>query len=173
MRGMIEFLDGIDLRFTLSLLSEGMPKLIYKSINEKFKFIIDQMKLFTIFPCSSIQFDFNENFDDDIIVFDKLEQSIESKEGQFLPPEETCFVGSQNLPIYTVSLYSKDAWRNSKSILNDFVQRMSHLSWLSVKPGSEKRTISYPPHIAALLRKNHSRTDIISKFEFLPSKEKI
>ena len=52
-----------------------------------------------------------------------------------------------------------------------YAKHMSHMSWLSVKPGSENRTISYPPHVCALIRKNTPPTTILSCYEFLPSTE--
>jgi hypothetical protein len=56
-------------------------------------------------------------------------------------------------------------------LLMEYVKNMSHLSWLSVKPGSEKRMILYPPHVCALLRKNDSETLVVNRFKFLPSAE--
>jgi len=173
MKNAQDFLKGIDIRFTLSVLSEGISKQTYDQIMYEARLIKEKLTLFTIFPTSSIQCVLSEQCDDDIIVFDTMEQTYELERHNYMKPEESCYVLSKHKPSYTVSLYTGDAWTNSRNILTDQVRGWSHLSWLSVKPGSEKRTISYPPHIAALLRKCHPETDIMCKFEFLPQNERI
>ena len=87
----------------------------------------------------------------------------------YVQPSATCYVMSKFQPPYMASIYR----RGGNQQLLEYVTKMSHLSWLSVKPGDEKRTISYPPHICALLRKNNCTCLTISRFEFLPSQEKI
>jgi hypothetical protein len=126
--------------------------------------------LFAVCPAPAVQVVFKEAFDDDALIFTKREQCWQ---GEFVEPVASGFVVSQHHPAYLCSLYVCHENEKPRVVLRDYVQNMSDLSWLSVKPGSEKRTIAYPPHICALLRKNHEDTLVVSRFEFLPSSEVI
>ncbi|KAH0801418.1 uncharacterized protein GO595_006013 [Histomonas meleagridis] len=147
-------------QITVSILSEGLTE---NFLND-FKNIIPNVLLFSVFPSSCVQGKFENDFDSDTIIFDELEQSFSSDE-VLVDPIETCYVLSKIHPPYKVSLYAA----GDRNDLLNYVELMSKLSWLSVKPGEEKRTISYPPHICALLRKNRCETIVLSRFEFLPS----
>ncbi|KAK8888056.1 hypothetical protein M9Y10_039116 [Tritrichomonas musculus] len=121
-------------------------------------------------------FDNFDGFDDFRNGFDRpnnmnlnMNHNSNNNDDCFVPPSVTCYVMSKYQPPYMVSIYRNG---NDQQLLK-YVTKVSHLSWLSVKPGDEKRTISYPPHICALLRKNDCRCLTISRFEFLPSQEKI
>ena len=103
-----------------------------------------------------------------LITFDSPEQEFESNES-YTPPQITCYVLSKFHPSYSVSLYRQ----LDKNMLINYAKEMSHLSWLTVKPGCKYRTTSYPPHIFALLKMNQCNTLVISRFEFLPPRENI
>ncbi|OHS94042.1 hypothetical protein TRFO_39786 [Tritrichomonas foetus] len=159
-----------DAKVTLSILAEGITSELNQSIQYDFRFDFPNYKLFSVYPSPTVQIIIDEAFDDDAAIFANVEQAWE---GEFLQPLSSVYVVSHCQPAYHVSLYTKDAWKSPESDILDYVRKMSHLSWLSVKPGSEKRTISYPPHICALLRKSCKETLVVNRFEFLPSTERI
>ena len=149
---------------TLSILAEGLSA----SFLEEFKSKLDQdILLFSVYPASTVQILFDEDFDDDVIIED-VQQIAFSEQEKYLEPISSVYIASKYHPSYKASVY-----HGSKEDLIEYVKTMSNLSWLSVKPGQEKRTISYPPHICALLRKNGCDTTVLSKFEFLPTTEQI
>lgn len=165
-------------QITFSVLGEGLTKSFLKKFKKTFKSYNHKILLFSITPSPAVQVTFENDFDSDVIIFDEYEEivvnSFHSKEiieedVKFENPLSTCFVASKVQLPYQVSIYSG----GNKNDLYDFVELMSHLSWLSVKPCDEKRTNSFPPHICALLRKNGCDSIVISRFEFLPSPEPI
>lgn len=177
-------------KITLTLLEEYLGQSNY----DKFMQILPQeIDLFTFYHAPSVKAIFNEEFNDDIVVFERQEitngikmmhvklpkpiqeQSQAPTDGitsnvKFVidhpaNPESTCYVLSPHHQAYKVSIYKG----GGQERLLQFVKTMSHLSWLSVKPGHEYRTSSYPPHINALIQQNKSHCTSISQFEFLPT----
>lgn len=159
-----------DMNITITILGEGITEQLISEINEKFSVSFPNFMLFSVYPSPLVQVVFDEDFDDDAIIYSTLEQQWA---GEFKPPLASCYVVSHEHPPYHVSVYTQGAWKSPETNIMDYVKQMSHLSWLSVKPGSEKRTISYPPHICALLRKSSMQTLVVNQFEFLPSTERI
>jgi hypothetical protein len=162
------FLTTCDTRVTFAVLGEGISSELFAAIERRFGQLLKQTSIFAVAPAPAVQVIFKDKFDDDVVVTAAFEQVAE---GTFMQPLATCVVASQSQPPYTCSLYYSAQRGEPEGLLIEYVTNMSHLSWLSVKPGSEKRTISYPPHICALLRKNHGETLVVSRFEFLPSTE--
>lgn len=167
----IKLFEGIDIKLTLTIVGEGISISLYEQIQQEYGPFLNNILLFSAVPAPTVQMLFNEEFDDDAIIMSDPERLRD--DNIFVVPEATCYVVSKTMPPYTISLYSKDAWKPPKTILTEFARNMSHLSWLSVKPGSKKRTISYPPHLAAMLRKCNADTLAVCRYEFLPSTEQI
>jgi hypothetical protein len=163
---LISFLRGTEIRLTLAILGEGIRDSGIASIEKTFGPHFKKLTLVSLIPAPAVQVVFTEVFDDDAFILSKQEQL---REGNFRVPLATAYVASKHHPAYCCSLYLAEG--PPETTLLEYLKNMSHLSWLSVKPGAEKRTISYPPHICALLRKNHSETLVVNRFEFLPSKE--
>lgn len=152
---------------TLTILGEGLTGEQLQTYSEALnRYGYGHIPLFTVAPGSGIQAEFPDNFETDAIVFDSPEQMHESR-GQIVQPNAMCYVISQHNPAYKVAIYKGD---NPRRCLEDYVTKMSNLTWCSVKPGIRGRTISYPPHVCAVLSKNKSSCHVLSRFEFLPSK---
>ncbi|OHT09936.1 hypothetical protein TRFO_21024 [Tritrichomonas foetus] len=158
-------LHDLNLRFTVTILGEGIYDPIFQDCNN---FLSIDIELYSVFPTPEIKCRFEQDFPDDVIVFSNVEQVGEAAT-RYAIPVSTCFIMSRYHPSYKISAYRD----SNDELLKNFAKEMSHLTWLSVKPGDENRTISYPPHICALLRKNECSCLTISRFEFLPSLEKI
>lgn len=172
----IQLFHGIELKFTLTILAEGISSELYKEISDSFGQTMNSFTLFAVSPAPTVQVLFEEQFDDDAVIFAPAEQFLQSYSGtEYMKPQSTCYVVAHTLPAYSVSLYSNPAfnWKPADEFVLEYAKQMSHLSWLSVKPGSEVRTISYPPHISALLRKTGAYVKRVSRYEFLPSLERI
>lgn len=159
-----------EVNVAITILAEGITKELHQKIQNEFGNEFSNFSLFAVHPTPALQVVFNEQFDDDAVIHENPEQMWE---GEYLPPLASCYVVSHNQPPYHISSYTPNSWKSPESIILEYAKSMSHLSWLSVKPGSEKRTISYPPHICALLRKTQMETLVVNQFEFLPSTEKI
>ena len=159
-----------DVKLTITILAEGITKETKEMLLNDFSNDYSNFMILSVHPSPTIQAIFTEQFDDDVVIFSPLEQAWE---GEFLQPLSSCYVASHYQPPYQIALYSCNSLQSPESSLMDYAKTMSHLSWLSVKPGSERRTISYPPHISALLRKCCKETLIVNRFEFLPSTERI
>ncbi|OHT09692.1 hypothetical protein TRFO_21310 [Tritrichomonas foetus] len=163
-------------KFTVSILGETICSSL---LHECDAFLPQGTELYAVYPAAAVRAHFDNEFADDVAIFDEQEismgLSIHDQNGNLQTiekPAAACFVLSQHHPAYKASIYRGSGIDMSNCLL-EFVTQMSHLSWLSVKPGSDYRTISYPPHIAALLRKNNCSVFSISRFEFLPSNERI
>jgi hypothetical protein len=165
---LVAFLRGTDVRLTLAILGEGITDAMMLALGSSFGPHFRTTVVVALTPAPAVQVVFAERFDDDAFILARHEQL---REGDFRAPLATAYVACRHHPTYTCSLYAADG--PPEQILLEYLKNMSHLSWLSVKPGAEKRTISYPPHICALLRKNHSETLVVNRFEFLPSKESV
>lgn len=173
---------GPQLKFTVTTLGEGIVEELYHDYEEC---LHQNVEIYSVAPAPALRAHFDEEFADDVVVFGDPEQIFQTPKCQlqksainydrnqqfskYVTPSKTCYVMSKCQPPYMVSAYRN---ATDKQILG-YVKKMSHLSWLSIKPGDEKRTISYPPHICALLRKNNCSCKTISLYEFLPSQEKI
>ena len=84
-----------------------------------------------------------------------------------MKPLVSCYVVSRRFPAYYLSLYySSDP--NYTETLKSIAINLSNLSWLSVRPGHEKRTIGYPPGFNLILQKIPANSSAVNKFEFLP-----
>ena len=168
---LIDFLKDINLKITFSLFSEGISNDLYEEIIQKFSNILNIISIFSLFPSPYIQFLTDFNFIDDGIVFSNIESQFIINNLKI--PLSSCFIISKNQPSYQISLYFTNNNLNFNEELEFIAHQFSNLSWLSIKPTCELRTLSYPPHLSALLRKNNGITSIVSPFEFLPSTEKI
>jgi hypothetical protein len=167
---LVDFLRSADVRLTVSVLAEGISNELYTRITREFGVLLKKTTVFTALPAAAVQVVFPDEFADDAVLIGQREQQCD---GRFREPLACCFVASQNHPSYMCALYLTERTGPPEAVLIEFVRAMSHLSWLSVKPGAEKRTIAYPPHVAALLRKNSGDTLIVDRFEFLPMSEVI
>ena len=78
-------------------------------------------------------------------------------------PSFRCIVGSSTLQSYTLAIYD-----GSQEKLHAVAREFSQMSWVSVKPGMENRTTSFPPHITGLLRVGSTNIKTLSPFDFLP-----
>lgn len=165
----------IPVKFTLSILSEGITQKLNQEIHQKIDpEILKNILLFAISPQPNIQCLFDENFDEDVLIFAPTEQFMQSTDGtEFLIPLCSCYVVSNFLHAYSISFYSNQMVISAapQRHVYQFAHQMSNLSWLSIKPKCEKRTISYPPHISALLKKTNAPVKRIAKYEFVPSSE--
>lgn len=165
-------LKNIPLRFTVSLFKEFITNKEFNQITSIFEGISEEIGIYTMFPESSIQLYSSPSLIDDAFIIAEPESHFRF-ESDIHIPIKSGFIVSNNHPPYSVSLLFHKSNNDGDSNLIEFVKHISHLSWLSVKPTSEKRTVSYPPHLAALLRKNNCDSRIVSNFEFLPSVERV
>jgi hypothetical protein len=164
-------LTGTQVRFTLVLLAEGISRGRLERLLRQMNDL--EIEIFTVVPEPAVQVMFNEEFDDDAAISGVAEQFREDLDGEFIDPDASCFVVARSLPAYSASVYGIGNQERAREVLLHFVTAMSHLSWLSVKPGSEMRTISIPPHVVALLRRIEPSCTVLSRYEFLPSIERI
>jgi hypothetical protein len=172
MQDACQSLAPTQVRFTLAVFGEGITLPLQNLLEAVFGAVNLNVHIFAIAPQPNVQAAFSEDFDDDAIVFDEPEQG-RSGPGEFVRPDATCFVIAQRLPAYSVSYYARDARRPPDEVLREHVREWSHISWLSVKPGSEKRTIAYPFQIVVLIRKAEPLAAHVTRYEFLPSVERI
>lgn len=171
MQNCMSIMDGHDVRFTISVLAEGLSRSLLEQIELSLGPFLGSTTIFAVSPEPTVQVLFREDFQDDAVIFSDAEQFRGSAFGEFAPPFATCYVVAHTLPAYSVSVYTRLSLTTPENTCLEYVKQMSHLSWLSVKPGSRSRTISYPPHICALIRKNSASTTLLSRYEFLPSTE--
>ncbi|EAX92157.1 hypothetical protein TVAG_383300 [Trichomonas vaginalis G3] len=164
-----QLLSSHPIKFTLTILAENLQNQLLNEV--KVKMSNFQIAVFSCFTSPQIQINIPDYIKDDIIVFAPPETQF-TLENDIAEPLSSCFVISSTLPPYQLSVYQcfDDL---PKVSLKKFATSMSMLSWLSVKPHCELRTVSSPPHICALLRKNNNLTDLISRYEFLPMVEKV
>jgi hypothetical protein len=172
MQDACQSLTPTQVRFTLAVFGEGITMALQNMLESVFASLHLTVRIFAIAPQPNVQATFSEEFDDDAIVFDTPEQSRNGP-GEFVTPDATCFVVARHLPAYSVSYYARDARKPPDEILREHVREWSHITWLSVKPGSEKRTIAYPFQIVVLIRKTSPLAAHVSRYEFLPSTERI
>jgi hypothetical protein len=151
-------------QITLAVFAEGVSLRLLESLEKMFP---DGLQLFTVFPAPGVQARFHEEFTEDALVFESPEQMLEG-EG-FSPPAASCFVLSQTHTAYKVSIYRG----GGKSELTEYAKRLSALSWLTARPGAEKRSLSFPPQLTAMVRQTNVSVLAISRFEFLPSTDVI
>jgi hypothetical protein len=171
MADIVRFLDGVLVKFTLSVFAEGISAQTLDAMRAEFRRF--DVTIFTVSPQPAIQVLFKEDFEDDAIIFTTPEQFREAPDSELRKPDATCFVAAHSLPAYCVSIYQPEDPVSAKDLLYSYVRDVSGMSWLSVKPGSEKRTMSLPPHIVALIRKNAPEVSVFARYEFLPSTERI
>ena len=167
----VKIMEGTEVRFTISVLAEGLSPELLSQIETALGPFLPNTTIFSVSPEPTVQVLFKEEFQDDAVIIADAEQYRSSTDGEFARPYATCYVVAHTLPAYSVCVYTKPTVTSPETTLMEYVKQMSHLSWLSVKPGSRSRTISYPPHICALIRKNSASTTILSRYEFLPSIE--
>ena len=157
--------------FTLTVLGEFIPRKLFKQMEEKMKDL--QVEIFSCFPSGAIQVQLPENVVGDVVHFSEKEDQFSTDCEDKQEPLTSCFVLNKYLPGYQISCYLTLKTKDAVDSTMNFVNNMSKLSWLSVKPLCERRTIAYPPHICALLRKNNANTEFVAPYEFLPMREKI
>jgi hypothetical protein len=167
----VRLLVGVSVRFTVSVLGVGISRELLGSLRASFNGL--NVLIFAVNPEPAVQVIFRDAFDDDAVIFGDQEQFREGDERVFQEADACCYVVARSLPAYSASLYLDKPGKKAKELLLEFVRDMSHLSWLSVKPGSELRTISLPPQVVALLRKITPPCSLLSRYEFLPSIERI
>jgi hypothetical protein len=149
---------GADLRrITFAALAEGLTK---EQIGHIVKVLGPGLDIFVLAPAPAVQARFTEDFCDDVVVFDDG-----WNDGPFEQPLAACYVMSKRLPSYKCAIYRG----GGRDALANYAQQMSHLSWMSVKPGNEERTISYPPHLCSLLAQGRGSVFAVARFEFLPT----
>ena len=171
MRSCLTIYAGSEVNFTISVLAGGVTAELREHILNTLGPIGVNITLFAVSPEPTVQVLFREEFQDDAIIVSDAQQFHSTVDGEFERPLATCYVVAHVLPAYSVSLYTRPIYGTAESTVRDYVRHMSHLSWLSVKPGAEGRTISYPPHVCALIRKIMPSTTVLSRYEFLPSTE--
>ena len=174
MRDLKGLLDEPDVFFSITILSDSLSQNYYNKLTSYMSEF--NVAIYSCIPLNDIQVKLPPNIHGDVISFSSPEQHIarrcmEPKEPQ-APPLTSCYVLNQFLPGYQINCY-KTISKSPEDSTYSFVSLMHKLSWLSVKPLCEKRTVAYPPHILALLRKNNANTDIVAPYEFLPMLEKI
>jgi hypothetical protein len=167
----IRSLSGISVRFTFSVLGSGISQRRLKNFRAVFRGM--DVALFALTPEPTIQVMFRDTFKDDAVIFTDPEHFRLMDGGDLAQPDANCSVTAQLFPAWRASVYGQESPETAKAVLTAFVREMSQLSWLSVKPGSEARTVSIPPHIVALLRKVMPTYGAFSRYEFLPSTERI
>jgi hypothetical protein len=167
----LRFLSSVRVRFTVAVIGSGISRELLASLRSAFGGL--EVIILAVNPEPAVQVIFRDVFDDDAVIFSDSEQCREGDEKICEPGEATCYVVARSLLAYSASVYMRSSAEEAKEVLLDFAKQMSHLSWLSVKPGSELRTISIPPHVVALLRKLASPCSMLSQYEFLPSIERI
>lgn len=162
-----EFLSEITVEITFSILLESPPEDLVNQAISLFSRCRQPFSIFSIIPTPQIQIIVNTKIDDDIIIFDDVELT-EPPTYIAAVPKCSCYVSSPNQPTYRISYYFNSKSEDDKRCLHEFSKNMSHLSWLSGDPRTNRRLFSYPPHIASLLRKVRAKTKIVTGFEFLP-----
>jgi hypothetical protein len=165
------FLDGVRVRFTVAVLGPGVSREVLAALRAAFGHL--EVVIFAVNPEPAVQVIFRDAFDDDAVIFGDPEMFRDGEEASVEPADATCYVVARSLSAYSASVYSHADAEGAREVLLEFAKQMSHLSWLSVKPGSELRTISIPPHVVALLRKIGPPCSMLSRYEFLPSIERI
>jgi hypothetical protein len=165
---LVSLLKDANVSLTLTVLGEGITDDQMARIKNDLAGHWQLLDVFAVAPAPAVQVSLPDEFHGDALIIASREQTSER---EFKEPLATGYVVSRHRPSYMCSLYSVGDGTRKEKALSQYVEAMSHLSWLSVKPGAERRTISYPPHIAALLKRSKTETLAMSRFEFLPSAE--
>lgn len=116
--------------------------------------------ILTVHPLSSVQSNLRDH--DGIIMRSEFTSGY-SNNHTFKTPTASCIVVGCNLYSYNLSIYNNDELK-----LKNIARTFSHMSWASIKPGMEKRSTSYPPHIFQCIDFSKSFDELIH-FNFLPS----
>ena len=174
MRDLKELLNEPNLCFAITVLTDNLSqKLLDELTSQMAEFTF---AIYACYPLNDVQVKLPPNVVADVIHFSSPEQHMAKRRKNMTETPATplacCYVLNQNLPGYQMLCY-KTITKMPEESTHLFVNLMHKLSWLSVKPLCEKRTVAYPPHILALLRKNNACTDIVAPYEFLPMIEKI
>jgi hypothetical protein len=146
-------------QITLTIFAEGVSRSLLDFLDAKFA---NGLQFFTIFPAPAVQARFSEEFTEDAIVFEQPEQMIEGE--RLVPATDSCYVVSQRHPAYKISIYRG----GERKELAEYAQRMSGLSWLTARPGAEKRSLAFPSQLTAMIRHSNASVLVLSRFEFLP-----
>jgi hypothetical protein len=147
-------------KITLTLFGNGIASPLLAAIDAAFD---GEVPVFTMAPAPAVQARFTEAFDDDAIAFGEIEQSVE---GDIVEqPEAACFVIPRSYPAYQIAIYRG----GDRAELAEFARRLSALSWLTVRPGAERRSVAWPPQLTTLVRNGRPSVLAVSRFEFLPS----
>ena len=175
MKDLYLLLNDSNVLFTLTILGESISCEFLDEINEKTNDIA--ISVYSCYPVGDVQVKLPDHIIGDVIHFSDPEQQFIQPDvcpnEAIAKPQKSCFVLNKYLPGYQISIYKSTITPSPEESLMRYATNMSKLSWLSVKPLCEKRTIAYPPHICAILRKNNANTDVVGPYEFLPMIEKI
>ena len=171
----VNFLKEISVDTTFTILSESPTDELVQSIISIFTRSLPSFSLFSIVPTPQIQIahqkndiiDISNQPHDDLIIFDDPETTL-SYDANVSVPSCSCYIVSPDQPSYKISHYFNSKNDIPKKCIEEFAKNMSHLSWLSQSAETKKRVVSFPPHIAALLRRVRAKTNFITGFEFLP-----
>jgi hypothetical protein len=143
---------------TLSVFADGIGDELMHAVVAAFG---PECQVFAIFPAPAVQARFGEAFDDDAIVH---EDGAQARNGM-CEPVAGCFVISPNHGAYKVAIYQG----GGRDELVEYAKRVSALSWLTVRPGAEKRAVALPPQLVAMIRQSKTSVFDVARFEFLPS----
>ena len=138
----------------VTIFSDGLNE----SIFEKLKSALSDLQVIFVTLHTLCYIQTNVKTDNDFVVT--------TSEVPFFPgtaqPSARCVVCSGSLQSYTLGIYD-----NSLDTLISIAYEFSAMSWVSIKPGMEKRTYSLPPHIAGLFSIHHIDLSILTPFNFL------
>jgi hypothetical protein len=146
-------------QITLSIFAEGVSASLLDLLDAEFA---GHVQPFAIFPTPAVRARFPEDFEEDAIVFEPPEQMIEGE--RFVQPTASCFVMSPRHTAYKISIYRG----GNKNELSQYATRMSALSWLTARPGSENRWIAFPAQVTVMIRQSNVSLLMVTRFEFLP-----
>ncbi|OHS93171.1 hypothetical protein TRFO_11982 [Tritrichomonas foetus] len=150
---------------SIGILMNGLPN----GLIAPFRNLTD-FNLYSIMPAPHVQVT-NLNTDEDVFIASDYEQTYEPIK-DLVPPQSCGYVVSKRFPAYFLALYYT-SFPNPDEYLVTIAKGLSSLSWLTVRPGSEKRQIAYPPTMNLLLQKIPSTAMYTNMFEFLPCIEPI
>lgn len=158
---LLKVFNDIKLILSIGIVADCISPRIIDSVKN-----MSNINLYTITATPYVQVYRSSKFKEDSIIFTNYEQTSTIPDGN-VKPLLSCFVVSKRFPSYQLSLYFTSN-SNQMDTLKSIATNLSNLSWLSVKPGSEKRTVGYPPGLNLLFQKMPANSHAVNLFEFLP-----
>lgn len=152
-----------DVRSTLTILGEGIPKDMYTQA----KHDLPNTTILTVSPRPSIQIQDYE-IDNDILIIGSNEQTCADTKIRYEIPILTGYYISKKFPAYMINLYYTPQTKDPKSALLRYAETMSNMSWLSIIPDKEERATVFPPHIAVLMQLGRNKINTFSLIEYQP-----